>query len=78
MTELSGLKAVVTGGASGIGLATARTLAAGGGRRSPSSTSPRTASANRCSASGPTSHTTPRCAAPCNRPPTGSAAWTSS
>ncbi|MER6564508.1 SDR family oxidoreductase, partial [Streptomyces sp. NPDC001027] len=30
MTELSGLRAIVTGGASGIGLATARTLAARG------------------------------------------------
>jgi NAD(P)-dependent dehydrogenase (short-subunit alcohol dehydrogenase family) len=30
MTDLSGLKAIVTGGASGIGLATARTLAARG------------------------------------------------
>lgn len=75
--DLDGLTALVTGGASGIGLATARLLGERGadvavldldpgGLRPP------------CTASRPTWPTTPRCAAPSARPPNGWVASTSS
>ena len=75
MGEFDGLRALVTGGASGIGLATA-TLLAERGAQVPPRPGRRRARRSRSSASGPTSPTTPRCARPSPRPPSSSAAWT--
>ena len=75
---MNGLRAqgLVTGGASGIGLATAALLAAQGarGRRASTSTRRRRAAARH---HAPTSPTTPPCAPPSTRPPSASAASTS-
>ena len=85
--DLTGKRAIVTGGASGIGVETARALAGAGaevtlavrnveaGRDAPPPTSPRPPATSRCSSPGSTSPTRPPCAA---FAPAGRARWTSS